>query len=97
MSIAWIEWFNYLFVLVVGLMVGFINTLAGSGSLLTLPLLIWLGLDPLTANGTNSMVELNIDLFLRTDASFIFILRSMSNTQFLCLILGTRIFFYLHK
>jgi uncharacterized protein len=51
MSIAWIEWFNYLFVLVVGLMVGFINTLAGSGSLLTLPLLIWLGLDPLTANG----------------------------------------------
>jgi uncharacterized protein len=46
------------FVLVVGLMVGFINTLAGSGSLLTLPLLIWLGLDPLTANGTNRIAIL---------------------------------------
>lgn len=40
-------------IVVTGFMVGFINTLAGSGSLLSLPLLIFLGLDPVTANGTN--------------------------------------------
>lgn len=38
---------------VVGLTAGFINTLAGSGSLLTLPLLILLGLPANVANGTN--------------------------------------------
>nr|VFJ43736.1 MAG: hypothetical protein BECKDK2373C_GA0170839_100641 [Candidatus Kentron sp. DK] len=32
---------------------GFINTLAGSGSLITLPMLIFLGLPPGIANGTN--------------------------------------------
>jgi uncharacterized membrane protein YfcA len=38
---------------VVGFAAGFINTLAGSGSLLTLPLLILLGLPANVANGTN--------------------------------------------
>jgi uncharacterized membrane protein YfcA len=38
---------------VVGFAAGFINTLAGSGSLLTLPLLILLGLPAHVANGTN--------------------------------------------
>jgi hypothetical protein len=38
---------------VVGLVAGFINTLAGSGSLLTLPILILLGLPANVANGTN--------------------------------------------
>jgi len=37
----------------VGLIAGFINTLAGSGSLLTLPLLMFLGLSPHQANATN--------------------------------------------
>ncbi len=37
----------------VGILVGFINTLAGSGSLLSLPLLIALGLPANVANGTN--------------------------------------------
>lgn len=37
----------------VGVLVGFINTLAGSGSLLSLPLLIALGLPANVANGTN--------------------------------------------
>ncbi len=58
MQSEWIEGLQYLLVLVVGFVVGFINTLAGSGSLLTLPLLIWLGLDPLTANGTNRVAIL---------------------------------------
>jgi len=40
-------------VFVVGIFVGFINTLAGSGSLLSLPMLIFAGLPPVVANGTN--------------------------------------------
>jgi len=36
-----------------GLFAGFINTLAGSGSLITLPLLMFLGLSPHQANATN--------------------------------------------
>ncbi|WP_241550214.1 TSUP family transporter [Acidithiobacillus sulfuriphilus] len=32
---------------------GVINVLAGGGSLLTLPVLILAGLNPITANGTN--------------------------------------------
>lgn len=37
----------------VGVLAGFLNVLAGGGSLLTLPLLIFLGLPAATANGTN--------------------------------------------
>ena len=36
-----------------GIAAGFINTVAGGGSLLTLPLLIFMGLPPAMANGTN--------------------------------------------
>lgn len=39
--------------LVVGVVAGIINTLAGGGSLLTLPLLIFMGLPGSVANGTN--------------------------------------------
>jgi uncharacterized membrane protein YfcA len=39
--------------LAAGLCAGFLNTVAGGGSLITLPLLIFLGLPPTTANGTN--------------------------------------------
>lgn len=38
---------------VVGFAVGFINTVAGGGSLISLPVLIFLGLPPSVANGTN--------------------------------------------
>ncbi len=38
---------------IVGVVAGFINTLAGSGSLITLPVLILLGLPANVANGTN--------------------------------------------
>ena len=47
------EWTIYLAVIAAGFGAGFINTLAGSGSLITLPLLIFLGLPPNVANGTN--------------------------------------------
>lgn len=42
----------------VGLVVGFINTLAGSGSLITLPILIFLGMDAGIANGSNRIAIL---------------------------------------
>ncbi len=47
------EFLLYAAVPIVGLIAGFINTLAGSGSLLTLPVLILLGLPANVANGTN--------------------------------------------
>ncbi|WP_096894574.1 sulfite exporter TauE/SafE family protein [Candidatus Scalindua japonica] len=40
-------------VFTIGILAGFINTLAGGGSLLTLPILIFLGLPTAIANGTN--------------------------------------------
>ena len=42
-----------LILIVSGFIAGVINTLAGGGSLLTLPILIFLGLPPGVANGTN--------------------------------------------
>jgi len=47
------EWYHYPLLIVVGFAVGFINTVAGGGSLITLPVLIFLGLPPSVANGTN--------------------------------------------
>lgn len=47
------EWYIYLAVIAAGFGAGFINTLAGSGSLITLPILIFLGLPATVANGTN--------------------------------------------
>src|SRR6056297_837167 len=47
------EWYIILGVVGVGFAAGFINTLAGSGSLLTLPMLMFLGLPANVANGTN--------------------------------------------
>lgn len=47
------QWWHYALLVVVGFAVGFINTIAGGGSLLSLPTLIFLGLPPAVANGTN--------------------------------------------
>lgn len=47
------EWYVILAVILAGVAAGFINTLAGSGSLITLPLLIFIGLPANVANGTN--------------------------------------------
>ncbi len=44
---------KFLLLIFVGFIAGIINTLAGGGSLLTLPALIFLGLPPSVANGTN--------------------------------------------
>jgi uncharacterized membrane protein YfcA len=46
-------WYVYPAIIAAGFIAGFINTLAGSGSLITLPVLIFLGLPATVANGTN--------------------------------------------
>lgn len=48
-----LSWLAYAAIFVIGLITGAINTLAGSGSFITLPILIFFGLDPTLANGTN--------------------------------------------
>ena len=48
-----LDWYIYPAMIGAGFIAGFINTLAGSGSLVTLPLLIFLGLPANVANGTN--------------------------------------------
>lgn len=48
----------YFVVFLASIVAGFINTLAGSGSLVMLPLLIAAGLPPVVANGTNRIAVL---------------------------------------
>lgn len=52
------EFWHFILLGVVGFLAGIINTMAGGGSLLTMPLLIYLGLDSATANGTNRIAIL---------------------------------------
>ena len=47
------HWYYYVLLVVVGMIVGIINTISGGGSLLTLPVLIFVGLPSNVANGTN--------------------------------------------
>ena len=54
--------------IIIGFIAGGINTIAGGGSLLTLPILIFLGLPPNMANGTNRIAILFQNIF--TTAGF---------------------------
>jgi len=57
----------FLFLLIaVGIIAGFLNVMAGGGSAISLPLLIFLGLDSPLANGTNRLA-----IFIQTIASII--------------------------
>ena len=47
------NFWHYPFLVLVGCIVGVVNTMAGGGSLITLPILIFLGLPSNVANGTN--------------------------------------------
>jgi uncharacterized protein len=49
------EAYHYLLAVGVGIITGFINTLAGSGTLLTMPFFIFMGLPADIANGTNRL------------------------------------------
>ena len=51
-------WHLYAVLIAAGILAGFINTLAGSGSAVTLPLLIFMGLPASVANGTNRVAIL---------------------------------------
>jgi uncharacterized membrane protein YfcA len=47
--------FEQVFIFVAGLLAGAVNAIAGGGTLLTFPALVWLGRDPITANATNAL------------------------------------------
>jgi len=49
---------KYVLLIGVGFLAGFINTIAGGGTLLTMPMLIFMGLPPSVANGTNRVAIL---------------------------------------
>lgn len=51
------------FLVLIGFVAGVINILAGGGSLLTLPMLIFIGLPPSIANGTNRVAILIQNIF----------------------------------
>ncbi len=51
-----LNWYIILLIIGAGFLAGFINTLAGSGSLITVPLLMFLGLPANVANATNRVM-----------------------------------------
>lgn len=51
-----LNWYITLLIIAAGFLAGFINTLAGSGSLITVPLLMFLGLPANVANATNRVM-----------------------------------------
>lgn len=57
------HWYYYVLLVVVGIIVGIINTMSGGGSLLTLPVLIFIGLPSNVANGTNRIAIVIQSLF----------------------------------
>ena len=57
-------WYFYPVLIIAGLVAGFINTIAGNGSIITLPLLLFMGLPANVANGTN-----RIGIFLQSAVS----------------------------
>ncbi len=71
-------WYHYLLLVGVGFAVGFINTVAGGASLISLPVLIFLGLPPAVANGTNRIAI----LFQTAIASAGFKSKGVSNYKF---------------
>ena len=52
------ETWQYLLLAALGVAAGIVNVIAGGGTLLTLPAMILMGVDPQTANGTNRIAIL---------------------------------------
>lgn len=50
--------YDWMILIIIGIFAGALNTIAGGGSLITLPFLIFLGLPPAIANGTNRIAIL---------------------------------------
>ena len=57
------DFLEVLLILIVGLVAGFINTVAGGGSLISLPVLIFLGLPSAVANATNRVAIFAQNIF----------------------------------
>ncbi len=55
--------FDLLWLILIGFIAGAINVVAGGGSLLTLPVLIFFGLPPTVANGTNRIAIIIQNIF----------------------------------
>jgi len=53
-----LTWIHFVILIISGLLVGFINTLAGGGAIISLSVFMFFGLDPITANGTNRVAVL---------------------------------------
>lgn len=58
MKFSPVELWQYFFLVILGLVAGIINVIAGGGSLLTLPAMILMGLPESVANGTNRVAIL---------------------------------------
>ena len=70
------EVFQFALLFIFGVFAGIINVNAGGGSTLTLPLLLFLGLDGAVANGTNRIA------ILLQNVSAIFSFRNQNHSQF---------------
>jgi len=57
------EYYHYFLIVIVGFVAGFVNTVAGGGSLLSLPVLIFLGLPASVANATNRVAIMGQNIF----------------------------------
>lgn len=57
------EIYEGIIIVIVGFIAGFLNTVAGGGSLITLPVLIFMGLPPAVANGTNRIAIFSQNVF----------------------------------
>ncbi len=53
-----LSWIHFTILVISGLFVGFINTLAGGGTIISLSVFMLFGLDPVMANGTNRVAVL---------------------------------------
>lgn len=61
-----IDYLTNLFIIGIGFVAGFLNTVAGGGSLISLPVLIFLGLPGSVANATNRVAILSQNIFAVT-------------------------------
>ena len=57
------EAYQAIFLFLTGILAGFLNTVAGGGSLITLPLMIFMGLDSIVANATNRVAIIFQNIF----------------------------------
>lgn len=80
-----IDFLTNLFIIVIGFIAGFLNTVAGGGSLISLPILIFLGLPGSVANATSRVAILAQNVFAVTGFNSKGIKLPMPYSIFLCI------------